>query len=345
MENGHQTYYEPNKTNFMKKIFLFACTLLMLFSCTTDQSNLESENESLSYSAKKSDTLFVNERNCASQEILEIELKENPDLALKIEVIEEFTKSAINQDIKDITKFKIRIPIIVNVLYRTSAENISLAQIQSQIDVLNQDYNAANAEFNQVPGVFAGVKANVGIVFYLEKVIRRQTTRREWPVRNEEMKKPELGGIASTSPENRLNIWVCTLAGGVLGYAKAPGTALELDGVVLDSRYIGTNGRATAPFNKGRTATHEIGHWLNIRHIWGDSTCGNDLVSDTPSHNAANYGSPIFPHYSTCPGTPIEMTMNFMDYTDDASMYMFTNGQRDRMRAQFLPGGYRNAFL
>jgi hypothetical protein len=84
---------------------------------------------------------------------------------------------------------------------------------------------------------------------------------------------------------------------------------------------------------------------LNVRHIWGDSTCGNDLVSDTPSHNAANYGSPIFPHYSTCPGNPIEMTMNFMDYTNDVSMYMFTNGQKDRMRAQFLPGGYRYSFI
>lgn len=330
----------------MKKLFLFACTLSMLFSCTTDQtSTLEIEKESLNYSARISDTLFVNERKCASQEILEIELKENPDLALKIEEIEEFTKSAINLDIKDITKFKIRIPIIVNVLYRTPAENISLAQIYSQINVLNQNYNGTNPEFNQVPGIFSGVKASVDIVFYVEKVIRRQTTRTSWAFRNEEMKKPEFGGIAPTSPENRLNLWVCTLEGGILGYAKAPGTALELDGVVLDSKYIGTNGRATAPFNKGRTATHEIGHWLNIRHIWGDRTCGNDFVSDTPSHNAPNYGSPIFPHYSTCPGTPIEMTMNFMDYTDDASMYMFTYGQRDRMRAQFLPGGYRNAFL
>jgi hypothetical protein len=231
------------------------------------------------------------------------------------------------------------------VLYRTSEENISLSQIQSQINVLNQDFNGGNAEFNQVPGIFAGVKANVGITFVLDRVIRKQTTRTSWAVLNEEMKKTAFGGIAPTSPTNKLNLWVCTLSGGILGYAKSPGTALELDGVVIDSRYLGTNGRATAPFHKGRTATHEIGHWLNVRHIWGDSTCGNDLVADTPSHNAANYGSPIFPHYSTCPGTPIEMTMNFMDYTNDVSMYMFTNGQKDRMRAQFLPGGYRYSFV
>lgn len=329
----------------MKKLFLLACTLLTLFSCTTDTSNLETQNETFSILAKKGDSLVTNERNCASQDILEEELKNDPELAIKIEDIEEFIRRAyFNPDLKKIDKL-IQIPVVVNILYRTSAENISLSQIQSQIDVLNQDFNGANTEFNQVPGIFGGVKANVGITFVLDGVIRKQTTRTEWAVLNEEMKKTLYGGIAPTSPTNKLNLWVCTLAGGILGYAKAPGTALDLDGVVIDSRYLGTNGRATAPFHKGRTATHEIGHWLNVRHIWGDSTCGNDLVSDTPSHNAANYGSPIFPHYSTCPGNPIEMTMNFMDYTNDVSMYMFTNGQKDRIRAQFLPGGYRNSFM
>ena len=331
--------------NFMKNLFLFTCTLLTLFSCTTDTSNLETENETFSILAKKGDSLIINKRNCASQEILEYELKRDPELALKIDKIEEFTKSAILSDIFEVAQIQIEIPVVVNVLYRTSEENISLSQIESQINALNQDFNGTNAEFNQVPGIFANVKANVGITFVLDRVIRKQTTRTDWVVLNEEMKKTAFGGIAPTSPTNKLNLWVCTLSGGILGYAKAPGTALELDGVVIDSRYLGTNGRATAPFHKGRTATHEIGHWLNVRHIWGDSTCGNDLVADTPSHNAANYGSPVFPHYSTCPGNPIEMTMNFMDYTNDVSMSMFTNGQKDRMLTQFLPGGYRYTFV
>ncbi|MFY8097677.1 MAG: zinc metalloprotease [Flavobacterium sp.] len=329
----------------MKKLFLFKCTLLLLFSCTSDNTNVENKDEMSSFMSKKGDSLIINERDCASQDILEFEMKKNPELISKIEKIEEFTKGALVSDIFEIAQIQIEVPVVVNVLYRTSEENISLSQIQSQINVLNQDFNGGNAEFNQVPGIFAGVKANVGITFVLDRVIRKQTTRTSWAVLNEEMKKTAFGGIAPTSPTNKLNLWVCTLSGGILGYAKAPGTALELDGVVIDSRYLGTNGRATAPFHKGRTATHEIGHWLNVRHIWGDSTCGNDLVADTPSHNAANYGSPIFPHYSTCPGTPIEMTMNFMDYTNDVSMYMFTNGQKDRMRAQFLPGGYRYSFV
>ena len=83
---------------------------------------------------------------------------------------------------------------------------------------------------------------------------------------------------------------------------------------------------------------------MNLRHIWGDATCGSDLVSDTPSHNTANYGCPTFPHYSTCSGSPVEMTMNYMDYSNDACMYMFTIGQKNRMRAIFNSGGPRFSF-
>lgn len=333
------------KKQIMKKLFLSICTLFILFSCTTDNSSIETENETNSISAKIGDSLIINKRNCASQEILESELKKNPQLALKIGEIEKFTLNILTMDSIKQDDLLIEIPIVVNVLYRTPEENISLSQIQSQIIALNQDFNGGNAEFNQVPGIFSGVKANIGITFVLDQVIRKQTTRTEWPILNEEMKKTAFGGIAPTSPTKKLNLWVCTLAGGILGFAKSPGTSLDLDGVVIDSRYLGTNGRATAPFHKGRTATHEIGHWLNVKHIWGDSTCGNDLVADTPSHNAPNYGIPVFPHYSTCLGTPIEMTMNYMDYTHDVAMYMFTNGQKDRMRALFSPGGYRYSFV
>jgi len=83
---------------------------------------------------------------------------------------------------------------------------------------------------------------------------------------------------------------------------------------------------------------------LNLRHIWGDATCGNDLVGDTPLHNTYNFGCPPANHRSTCSGTPVEMTMNYMDYTDDVCMYMFTIGQKTRMNAVFASGGPRNSF-
>lgn len=280
-------------------------------------------------------------RGCASHEVHEQQLRENPELAIKMAEIERFTQNAIANG--RLVNGKIEIPVVVNVLYKTTAENISLTQIQSQIDVLNKDFNALNSDFNQVPSVFSGVKANVGISFVLDAVYRKSTTKKSWGT-NDAMKKSTQGGMNPTSPTTKLNLWVCTIGGGILGYAQFPGGSSATDGVVIDSRYFGTTGTATAPFNKGRTATHEVGHWMNLRHIWGDATCGNDLVSDTPTHNAANYGMPAFPHYSTCTGTPIEMTMNYMDYTDDAGMYMFSNGQKSRMLAIFASGGSRFSF-
>ena len=316
----------------MKKLLLSAVSLLLLVSCSNEESSSSSE---LAATSKH------DHRGCASHEVHEQQLRENPELAAKMQEIERFTQNAITNG--RLVNGKIQSPVVLNVLYRTAADNISLTQIQSQIDVLNKDFNATNSDFNQVPTVFSGVKANVGISFVLDAVYRKSTTKTSWGTRDA-MKKSTQGGINPTSPTTKLNLWVCTIGGGILGYAQFPGGASATDGVVIDSKYLGTTGTATAPFNKGRTATHEVGHWMNLRHIWGDATCGSDLVSDTPTHNTANYGIPAFPHYSTCSGTPIEMTMNYMDYTDDAGMYMFSNGQKNRMLSIFASGGARFSF-
>jgi hypothetical protein len=177
----------------------------------------------------------------------------------------------------------------------------------------------------------------------LDQVVRKSTTKTSWGT-NDAMKKTSTGGLAAISPTTKLNLWVCTIGGGILGYAQFPGGASTTDGVAIDSKYFGLSGTANAPYNLGRTATHEVGHWMNLRHIWGDANCGSDLVSDTPTHNDANYGVPAYPHYSTCSGTPVEMTMNYMDYTDDRGMYMFSTGQKSRISAIFLSGGSRASF-
>lgn len=238
----------------------------------------------------------------------------------------------------------VTIPVVVNVLYNTAAENISAAQIQSQIDILNADYAALNADYNSTPTTFVGSRSgDTKIRFVLQNVVRKSSKKTSWRP-DDSMKKGNKGGIDPTNPATTLNIWVCNLAQNLLGYAQFPGGSLATDGVVLDNNATGNTGSATAPFNKGRTATHEVGHWLNLRHIWGDATCGNDMVSDTPLHNAANYGCPAAGHLSSCAGTPVEMTMNYMDYTDDACMYMFSLGQSNRMSATLLPGGPRASF-
>ena len=319
----------------MKKLFLSLSVLLLIYSC--QENSLEDAAET---QASKN---VIAERGCVSMDVLSRQMEEDPSLLNRMQELEKFTQNAITAG--RLVNGKVEIPVIVNVLYRTAAENISLAQIQSQIDVLNKDFNATNTDFNQVPTLFSTVKANVGISFVLEIVNRKVTTKSSWGTRDA-MKKTKQGGVDPVSPTTKLNIWVCTIGGGILGYAQFPGGTLATDGVVCDSKYFGvtSDSGSSYPYNLGRTATHEVGHWMNLRHIWGDATCGSDLVADTPTHNTANYGVPAYPHYSTCAGTPVEMTMNYMDYTDDRGMYMFSNDQKNRMSVIFLSGGSRAAF-
>ncbi|MFC4818221.1 zinc metalloprotease [Flavobacterium sp. GCM10023249] len=314
----------------MKKLLLSASAALLMFSCQKDDNSTNQEQANATA-----------HRGCASHEVLERQMRENPELASKMAQIEKFSNEAMKTG--RLVNGKIEIPVVFNVLYRTSAENISLAQLQSQIDVLNKDFNAANSDYNTANNPYSTVRANIGITFVLDQVIRKSTTKSSWGT-NDVMKNAKRGGIAPTSPTTKLNIWVCTIGGGILGYAQFPGGSSATDGVVLDSKYTGNTGTATAPFNLGRTATHEVGHWMNLRHIWGDATCGNDQVADTPVHDTANYGVPAVGHRSTCTGTPLEMYMNYMDYTDDRGMYMFSLGQKSRMDAIFAAGGARNSF-
>ena len=153
------------------------------------------------------------------------------------------------------------------------------------------------------------------------------------------------GGDNAWPSNSYLNIWSCNLGGGLLGYAQFPGGANATDGVVILYSSIGSNnspGTAT-PYHLGRTATHEVGHWLNLRHIWGDANCGDDLVNDTPTQQTSNSGCPTFPHITCSNGANGDMYMNYMDYTNDACMNMFTIGQTTRMNSLFATGGIRSS--
>ena len=319
----------------MKRSFLvLAGSLLFMTSCNKTGAKTEEA---------AADDVVANQRHCAAADVLDEQLKADPSLAQRMNEIEDFTQRVVaHPEQFRLVNGIVEIPVVFNVLYRTAAENVSLAQLQSQIDVLNEDYAGTNGDHN-LTTTYNTVKAgDIGVRFVLDAVNRRSTTKTSWST-NDAMKK-SAQGIAPTSPTTKLNIWVCNLGGGILGYAQFPGGAASTDGVVLDNNATGRVGTATAPFNKGRTATHEVGHWMNLRHIWGDATCGNDQVGDTPLHNTANYGCPAAGHKSTCTGTPVEMTMNYMDYSDDACMYMFSVGQRSRMLAVFATGGARNSF-
>jgi hypothetical protein len=236
------------------------------------------------------------------------------------------------------------IPVVVHVVHNTGAENISTTQIKSQIKVLNRDFQAQNTDKSKVPTPFKGLVANAQIKFVLATkdpngkptngITRTKTTRTSFGS-NDSVKFTSLGGRDAWPRDRYLNIWVCQLSGGLLGYAQFPGGQAATDGVVILHTAFGTTGTATAPFNLGRTTTHEVGHWLNLRHIWGDTEdcSGTDFVADTPNAAGPNFGTPSFPHISCSNGPNGDMFMNYMDYVDDAAMFMFTPQQVERMAA------------
>lgn len=240
----------------------------------------------------------------------------------------------------------VTIPVVVHVVHATLAQKITLAQIDSQIDALNRDYAAGNPDKNQVPAIWAGLPADTGIRFQLANrdpdgnehggVTYFQTDVPGF-TQDEGLKDPATGGVAGWPPDRYLNIWVCNLL-KILGYAQFPGGPPATDGVVIGHRYFGTTGTAIAPFNLGRTATHEIGHWLNLRHIWGDTEdcSGSDLVDDTPKQKLPNYNKPHYPSVSCTNGPHGDMFMNYMDYVDDDTMVMFTPAQVLRMQTALV---------
>lgn len=225
------------------------------------------------------------------------------------------------------------IDTVVHVVHSRAAENVSDAQIESQIAVLNADYRGANADRKKVPAPWAGLASDARVSFRLADVTRTATKVAGFTT-DDGVKSAAGGGIAPVDTATRLNLWVCPLSGGLLGYAQFPGGPPETDGVVINTAAFGTTGTARAPFDLGRTATHEVGHYLNLRHIWGDTPdcSGGDGVADTPNCEGPNYGTPAWPTITCNNGPNGDMFMNFMDYVDDAAMFMFTAQQVLRMR-------------
>jgi hypothetical protein len=248
----------------------------------------------------------------------------------------------------------ITIPVVVHIVYNTAAQNISDAQVRSQIEVLNRDYQKLNPDTTAIPEYYSSFAANCGFRFVLAGldtngrpttgIVRKHTNISAFSIQDD-VKFSARGGDDAWDRDEYLNIWVCNLTGSTLGYSSLVGGAKETDGVVVLYTAFGTMGTAMAPYNLGRTATHEIGHWLNMIHVWGDADCGDDLVADTPPQSKATYGDPTGIVIS-CNNMPYgNMYMDYMDFTDDAGMHMFTNGQRDRMHTLFAPGGFRYILL
>jgi hypothetical protein len=247
------------------------------------------------------------------------------------------------------------IPVVVHVIHNGETEgtgpNIPTSQIESGIAALTEDFRSTNSDTLLPTDAFYSLQSDVGLEFCLAQedpdgiettgIIRYNKGKSGWetPDFDANVKPGTIWDI-----NQYLNIWITTFSGDddqTLGYATFPGsTKTEEVGVVIGATYFGTEGDLTVGFDKNRTLTHEVGHFFNLFHIWGDATCGNDFVSDTPPQQQANDGAcPTSPYNvgSICnPGPDGEMFMNYMDYTPDACMQLFSTGQKDRMRASLL---------
>lgn len=282
-------------------------------------------------------------RGCGTMEVHRRLLDTDPEYARRLTRIEEHAfRAAMSPMMRPGCT---QIAVVVHVVYKTAAQNISQAQIDSQIEVLNRDFRKKNTDISNVPAPFAPLAGDARIEFKLATTdpdgnptngVTRTETNKSSFGSNDDVKFTAQGGIDAWPRDDYLNIWVCQLSGGLLGYAQFPGGAAATDGVVCTHTGFGTTGTAAAPFDKGRTTTHEIGHWLNLRHIWGDDgggCSGSDFVADTPNQAGPNTGKPSFPSVTCSNGPHGDMFMNYMDYVDDDTMVMFTEGQIARMQA------------
>ena len=292
-------------------------------------------------------TSFAQQR-CHTNEHVENLNKKYPQYQKNRNQVNKQTINWIESNYQNDVKSIITIPVVVHVVWNTSQENISDQQIFSQIDVLNADFRRTNIDAIMTPSVWTSIAADTEIEFCLASVdpngaftsgiTRTQTSETSFSIQSDAVKATATGGINPWNQNNYLNIWVCDLSGGILGYATPPSSFNNPDdGVVIGYKYFGTLGTVQGPYNKGRTCTHEVGHWLNLDHIWGNSgNCGNDNVNDTPTQEEENYNCPAFPHNANSCGTSNssgDMFMNYMDYTNDGCMNLFTLGQKARMTA------------
>ena len=288
------------------------------------------------------------QRNCGTTNYQLYQISENPLLEQKIKKQEVEIQNWIKNAKASETEV-VYIPIIFHVLYNSTTTNISDAQILSQMEILNIDYSRKNLDAINTPAMFATLAADARIQFCLahqtpngnwtDGITRTSTTKTTFNMPSNEAKYNSKGGVDAWDTDKYLNIWIVPeiIDGaimGVLGYAQMPGGNSATDGIVIGYKFIGNIGTVSAPFNKGRTLTHEMGHYFNLYHIWGDdfgSCSGSDFVDDTPNQASKNFGCPTHPHIS-CSNNG-DMFQNYMDYTNDTCMNLFTKGQRDRMLA------------
>lgn len=288
------------------------------------------------------------QRSCGvmnHEQLLEIS---NPNRAIDRASFERLTQTENSRLTQNANASVLTVPVVVHIVL---PQNLPSNQVLSQIQVLNEDFSRTNADAANTPAPFQSVAANTTIQFcmahqdpdgnWTNGIEYRQSSA---TFSGDGVKSYAQGGLDAWDPSRYFNIWVCDL-NFYLGYAEFPTSSVSYSyGVVIGYRYFGSNStpygsgfNLDATYDRGRTATHEIGHCFDLYHIWGDdgnSCSGTDYCADTPNQASETYGNPSFPQVDACsPNSPGIMFMNYMDYTDDVGMNIFTNDQKARMLA------------
>ena len=309
------------KIKFLPSIFFF----LLLFSSASAQ-----------------------EKYCGNEDLTAFGFEKDEATLRRIEANERFTQQWISENQTSVAlREVITIPVVVHILYKEEADNFTDLEIEAQIDGLTADFRKMNNNANSIPAEFRPLAADIEFEFCLSTVdpegkptngiVRRRTWVDTFGAQflpANDIHYQNLGGSDAWDTEHYVNIWVGTLPGSTAGYATLPGEASEasMDGIVISKNSFGFFCSPNSGLSLGRTLTHEMGHYFNLLHIWGDASgcLTDDLVNDTPLQDVSSSGCPAHPQI-TCESN--DMFMNFMDYSDDACLAMFTEGQKLRMRA------------
>ena len=331
----------------MKNLLLYCVLLLVIITSSYGQENKEI---------------------CGTTAIDQYLQKKDPFYKKKRQEIEKEMQAYLTEREKSgMVDTIVTIPVVVHVLYNAEEENLPDSLIQSQIDVMNAEYRMQNEDLELTPDHFKDAIGDMRIEFELAKrdpegnptngITRTETKRVSFPELGPQdedrgftfMHYDEKGGKDAWDTKSYLNIWTVNLQGGnTLAWAYLPGASEDVDGIVCRYNYFGRPTIAGDPYELGRTMTHEVGHWLNLFHVFNNdgAGCSQDYVDDTPPQREANFNCPSFPR-STC-GNHSDMFMNFMDYANDACSYMFTKGQAKRSHAAIAvsrPGLYTSLAL
>lgn len=301
----------------------------------------------------------IAQKKCVMQEYADQQLSQDNALKRRFEEIEVFTSQKINSSNENTQRIYrlpeiIKIPVVFHVLYHTPDQNVSKSTIDLILAALNRDFNMRNSDTTNIPSAFRSLATSMGFEFRLATmdtrgmattgIVKKYTPITYW-LSDDKMKFNAFYGDDAWDSKSYLNIWICNMI-DALGYSTFPGMNASKDGVVISLEGLATGYYGTsAAKNDFRTIVHEVGHWLNLRHIWGEGYCGDDKVDDTPKQSTYTPGCPNGSRVSCSNNLPGDMYMNYMDFTSDPCMNMFTIGQRKRARALFEFGGARNSIL